>query len=70
MQSGSATDEWAYSYKPQESAFKLGEVLGIVTTNSKVLMNELKSFNATAILLGSKKMHEGVMFKIVQTNYV
>ena len=65
QQSGSATDEWAYTYNPKPYAFELGENVGVSTSDSKILMDDLKSLNSTYILQGHKKMHSEVSIESI-----
>lgn len=53
MQSGSALNEWAYQPNPIQKAFKLGEVLGIKTNDSKSLVEQLQSKSAKDIVKAS-----------------
>ncbi|KAK2586966.1 hypothetical protein KPH14_010941 [Odynerus spinipes] len=55
-QSGSILNPWAVSYNPKDMAFKLGETLGIRTTDSAELVKKLAEFSAKDIVTASKEM--------------
>ena len=50
LQSGSALNPWALEYNPKEKAFKLGEALGIKTSDTKELVAKLKEFSVQEIV--------------------
>ncbi|XP_033230515.1 esterase FE4-like [Belonocnema kinseyi] len=60
MQSGSALSGWAISCNPKERAFKLGEVLGVKTTDSAELIKKLMEFSAKELVDASKVVAEGL----------
>ena len=64
MQSGSALNSWALSYNPKDMAFKLGEVLGIKTTDSAELVNKLAEFSAKELVDASKIVSQGLVRNI------
>ncbi|XP_020279915.1 esterase FE4-like [Pseudomyrmex gracilis] len=56
QQSGSAVNTWAISYNPREVAFKLGEKLGIETTDSAELVARLAEFTAKELITVSGEL--------------
>lgn len=64
MQSGSAMNGWAFSENPKERAFKLGEVLGVKTTDTAELMNKLTEFSAKELVDASKVVVQGLVKNI------
>lgn len=56
MQSGSALNPWAMEYNSKELAFKLGEALGIKTTDTKELVNKLKEFSVQEIVTATSEV--------------
>lgn len=61
MESGSALNPWATSYNPKEMAFKLGEVLGISTGDTKELINKLKEFTAQELVTASGEVSKTIV---------
>ncbi|NP_001136104.1 carboxylesterase clade B, member 6 precursor [Nasonia vitripennis] len=56
MQSGSALNPWAMEYNPKDMAFKLGEALGIKTTDTKELVNKLREFSVHEIVTATSEV--------------
>ena len=61
MQSGTAFSSWALSSNPVEMAFKLGEVLGIKTTDSAELVNKLKELSPKDLVDASREMAKSLV---------
>lgn len=56
MLSGSVINSWALTYEPAESAFKLGEVLGIKTKDSAELMSKLQEIDTAKLVTASAEV--------------
>nr|QYA71948.1 carboxylesterase [Anoplophora glabripennis]QYA72000.1 carboxylesterase [Anoplophora glabripennis] len=59
MESGTSLDLWALSRKPRTTAFQLGLLLGILTTNSSVLVKELRGYDFRSLYLASTVVEIG-----------
>lgn len=62
QQSGTATDEWAFSYYPRKAAFDLGKKLGINSEDSAILMNSLAQLDSAEILKVSESSFQVNLF--------
>lgn len=56
QQSGTILNPWAMTYNPRELAFKLGEALGIQTTDSEELVQKLTEFHVKDIIAASNEI--------------
>ncbi|XP_058804192.1 juvenile hormone esterase-like [Phymastichus coffea] len=56
MQSGSALNPFALIYNPKDMAFKLGETLGIKTTDTKELVDKLRELSVQDIVTASQEV--------------
>ncbi|XP_029046685.1 esterase FE4-like [Osmia bicornis bicornis] len=56
QQSGTIVNPWAMTYNPRELAFKLGEALGIQTTDSEELVQKLSEFHVKDIISASHEI--------------
>lgn len=64
MQSGSVLNPWAYDdpSTARRKAFRLGEMLGLKTTDSKELLKFLQNLSAKDILTG---LHKGLTDEVI-----
>jgi hypothetical protein len=64
MQGGSALNPWAYDdpHTAHKKAFRLGEMLGLKTTDSKELLEFLQNLSAKDILTG---LHKGLTDEVM-----
>lgn len=51
---------WAVTYNPKEIAFKLGEVLGVKTSDTKELVDKLKEFTLQDIVTATTEVGKSV----------
>lgn len=63
MESGSALNPWAMSYSPKEMAFKLGEVLGVATSDTKELITKLKDFTVQELVTANGEVSKTLVNK-------
>lgn len=61
MQSGSALNPYAFEYNPRDIAFKLGEALGIKTTDTKELVDKLKEFSVQDIVTATQEVAKTIV---------
>lgn len=64
-QSGSVLNTWSMTYNPKEMAFKLGEQLGIKTTDSKELMDKLKEISAKDIVAATSEVGKTLVMSLI-----
>jgi hypothetical protein len=64
MQSGSVLNPWAYDdpSTARRKAFRLGEMLGLKTADSKELLTFLQNLSANEILTG---LHKGLTDEVI-----
>lgn len=56
MESGSSLNTWALEYHAKENAFKLGEALGIKTSDTKELVNKLKEYSVPELVTATTEV--------------